>query len=103
MRKSGMSDDDTPERRREHGDESTVGQTTTHDDHQEFSREEWESLSADPDLGRDLDYEVSSWEQFRTLDGSEQLMFLPEDEELLREDAFLVADESAVVNLGSKC
>ena len=100
-----MSDDNNPERKQEHTvtDESTVGQTGSEEDGPVFSRAAWEELSSDPDLDRDLGYELSAWEQFRTLDGSEQLMFLPEDEELLREDAFVVADESTIVNLGSNC
>jgi hypothetical protein len=100
-----MSDDNNPERRGEHTgtDESTVGQTGSQGDGPAFTRAEWNDLTSDPDLSRDLDYRVSAWEQFRTLDGSNQMMFLPEDEELLREDAFLVVDEASVVDLGGKC
>jgi hypothetical protein len=100
-----MSDDTNPERRGEHTgtDESTVAQTGSQEEGAAFTRAEWEDLTTDPDLSRDLDYEASAWEKFRTLDGSNQMMFLPEDEELLREDAFLVVDEEAVVDLGGKC
>ncbi len=78
-----------------------VGQTTEVDGDGELPN--WDDISSDPDLSKDFGYELSEWEQFQTLDGSGQLMFLPCDEELLREDAFVVADEDSLVNLGSNC
>lgn len=100
-----MSEDSNPERRRNGAstDESTVGRTASPDGSTGYTRTEWEDLESDPDLCRDLGYDLAAWEQFQTLDGSDQLMFLPEDEDLLREDAFVVADEDSVVDLGGQC
>ncbi|MFC7134055.1 MULTISPECIES: hypothetical protein [Salinibaculum] len=100
-----MSEDSNPDRgkNRARTDESAVGRTTSPDRTVAYSREEWEELASDPDLRHDLGYDLAAWEQFRTLDGSEQLMFLPEDEELIHDDAFVVADEDAIVDLGGRC
>lgn len=65
-----------------------------------FTREEWERLDSDPDPEEALGYEFCEWEKFGTLDGSEAIMFLPGDENLLREDSFVVADKDDVVDLG---
>jgi hypothetical protein len=65
----------------------------------ELTREEWEQLATDPKPESDLGYRFGEWEEYSTLDGSDALMFLPGDEELLREDAFLVADEDAIKDL----
>lgn len=66
-----------------------------------FTREEWETLSSDPKWEENLGYEVCEWEEFATLDDSDMLMYLPTDERVLREDAFVVAAKDAVVDLGS--
>jgi hypothetical protein len=66
-----------------------------------FTREEWEMLSSDPKWKENLGYEICEWEEFATLDDSDMLMYLPTDERVLREDAFVVAAENAVVDLGS--
>lgn len=65
-----------------------------------LTREEWESLAADPNWEENLGYRLCEWEEFSTLDDSDALMFLPADEAVLREDAFVVAAEDAVVDLG---
>jgi hypothetical protein len=65
-----------------------------------LSREGWERLPADPGLEADLGYRLAEWEEYSTLDGTEELMFLPADEGLLREDAFVVAGEESVKDLG---
>ena len=62
----------------------------------------WESVPTRPVPPEVLGYETESWEQFRTLDGSDQVMFLPTDESSLKENAFLVADQSAVVDLDER-
>jgi hypothetical protein len=61
---------------------------------------DWESLAADPDVEQDLGYDLDEWEaiEARTAE-SDCLMFLPTDEELLREDAFVVAATGDVCNL----
>lgn len=68
-----------------------------------FTRREWENLPTDPDLIEDLGYHWSDWEQFETLDGTDQLMFLPTDEEALKDAAFVVAECDTVVDLGEHC
>lgn len=63
------------------------------------SRTDWEQLPADPDPERDLGYRIEHWETFRADDDGESVMFLPSDEELLRTDAFVVADASSVCDV----
>ncbi|WP_440005650.1 hypothetical protein [Halomicrococcus sp. SG-WS-1] len=64
------------------------------------SRNDWRRVPDDPDLERDLDYELDDWEVVRTRDsGPDRLMFLPADEEMLRDEAFVLADDDAVCNL----
>ena len=58
-----------------------------------------ESLEADPDLDADLGYEMIELDVVRTNNGSGDVLLLPADEELLKEDAFIVSDESAVCDL----
>lgn len=70
------------------------------EDGEDLTREDWKRLASDPDWAKALGYEVSEWEEFDTLDGSDTSMFLPSDEEVLREDAFVVAEDEAVVDLG---
>lgn len=64
-----------------------------------LTREEWEQLPSDPDTEDDLGYRVAEWEEYSTIDGTEALMFLPTDESLLREDAFVVAEKQSVEDL----
>ncbi|WP_135822883.1 hypothetical protein [Halostella litorea] len=68
---------------------------------QETVRVEWAKQDTDPDLTADLDYRLDDWEvvDARTA-GGEQLMFLPNDEELIKEEAFIVADPDSVRDLG---
>jgi hypothetical protein len=63
------------------------------------TREGWEQLPSDPDPRADLGYAFTDWEEFATLDGTDQVMFLPADESLLREDAFVVASEDTLLDL----
>jgi len=54
----------------------------------------------DPDIEEDLGYRIVDWEVIRARDDdSGRLMFLPADEEMLRDDAFILADEDAVCNV----
>jgi len=86
---NNINDDD----RTQHG-RSTA--TTTHD---EWTRENWESLHSNPDEHADLDYELSEWERFETLDGTDQVMFLPEDEAEIEDAAFVIAETDLHVDL----
>jgi len=68
-----------------------------------MTRDSWEILPSDPDNESDLGYTISDWEAFDTLDDSSQIMFLPSDEETLKDSAFVVAQEEAVVSLENNC
>ena len=62
-------------------------------------REGWRSAPRDPDPA-DLGYDITDWEVIRARkDGGGHLMFLPEDEDRLREEAFIVAESGAVCNV----
>jgi len=63
---------------------------------------DWESLSADPDPEADLGYVGTEWDVIRTTQKERShLLFLPQDEQLLRQEAFVIADESAVVDIAT--
>lgn len=68
-----------------------------------LSRDEWEAIESDPDPVEDLEYSVEEWEQYHTSDTTDQVIFLPEDESLLKEDSFLVAEENVLCDLGEHC
>lgn len=60
----------------------------------------WEGVASDPDLEQDLGYRLADWERVsaRAADG-ERFLFLPTDEELLREEAFVVAGADDVCDV----
>lgn len=58
-----------------------------------MSRHDWERLPGDPDLRTDLEYAPLDLEVFE-MEVSDRLMILPRDEDMVREDAFIIADES---------
>lgn len=61
---------------------------------------DWESLSADPDPKDDLGYDGSEWDVIRTTQKERShLLFLPQEEQLLKQEAFVIATESAVVDI----
>ena len=61
--------------------------------------EQWSDQPDDPDAS-DLGYELATWERIRaTGTDSDKLLYLPEDEELLRKEAFIVAAPADVENL----
>ncbi|WP_256394084.1 hypothetical protein [Natronoarchaeum rubrum] len=65
-----------------------------------MSPEEWEALPMDPDPKADLGYEPLELDVISAENrGENQLLFLPTDEEALRADAFIVADEGAVCDV----
>lgn len=64
------------------------------------SQEDWEQLQMDPDPESDLGYESNDWEVLSVKSkGENRQLFLPADEDQLRDDAFIVADEMAVCNV----
>lgn len=66
----------------------------------ETRRESWEDVAADPDLERDMGYRLDDWEAVSArAAGGDRLLFLPTDEDLLREEAFVVADTEAVCDV----
>lgn len=60
---------------------------------------QWERLPLDPDLQRDLGYELSDWEPITTANDDGQLVYLPSEEDLLRQDAFIVVDRDDQIDL----
>jgi hypothetical protein len=61
---------------------------------------DWWDVSQDPDPVGDLGYEVIDLDVIRTAnDGRQRVLVLPTDEDLLREDAFMVVDEDDVRDL----
>ncbi|MFC3476473.1 hypothetical protein [Halobacterium litoreum] len=61
---------------------------------------DWWDVADDPDPERDLDYALIDLDVIQTTtNGRDQVLVLPTDEDLLREDAFMVAEESAVRDL----
>lgn len=65
------------------------------------SRTEWAQVSDDPDLQDDLGYEMIDLEIIQANNKAEQYMFLPQDEEMLTEEAFIVAEPDSVVDINS--
>jgi len=63
------------------------------------SRGAWHGVPSDPHPN-DLGYDLIDLDVVRTTtNGRAQVLVLPADENLLREDAFLVADDEAVYDL----
>lgn len=65
-------------------------------------RESWESAPSDPEP-EDLGYDIADWEVIRARkDDKGHLMFLPEDEDQLRKEAFIVADNCSVCDVNER-
>lgn len=60
---------------------------------------DWKTVPADPDLSDDFGYELAEMDVIETADGSDQLLFLPWDEEMIRDASFIVASKRTVVDL----
>lgn len=89
-----VSDDPTPSESRTSertGDQAPGGV---------YSRADWERLASDPDPVTDLGYRVDDWERFETSDGSDQVIYLPSDEDLIEDDAFIVVEKGVPCTLG---
>lgn len=82
------------------GQGGSVGGTET--DEYAMTKADWKALETDPDYAVDLGYQLSEWEQFEVVDNTDQVVFLPGEETAIEDDAFLVADSDAVVNLSSR-
>jgi hypothetical protein len=63
-------------------------------------KEKWRQQPDDPDPAQDLGYEIDDWERIAAhQEDSEKFLYLPEDEELLREEAFIVITPEDLVEL----
>lgn len=91
-----MTDEGTAPDRRSNLVENDV------DDYQ-TSRKAWERLPPDPDAETHLGYELAEWEQVETTDGSGKRILLPADSDMVRDDAFIVADRDVLVDLPGRC
>lgn len=62
--------------------------------------DEWSERPADPDPEEDLDYDLVDWVSIpASQNGRDYLMFIPEEEDMLRDDEFVVVEEDAVCDL----
>jgi len=60
----------------------------------------WWEVHQDPDPEGDLGYKLIDLDVIPTeTNGKSRVLVLPSDEELLREDAFIVADEDSICDL----
>ncbi|WP_115863546.1 hypothetical protein [Halorussus litoreus] len=65
----------------------------------EAGREHWQGVARDPEP-EDLGYDIADWEVVRARkDDRGHLMFLPENEDQLREEAFIVAESDSVCDV----
>jgi hypothetical protein len=64
-----------------------------------WSRSDWERLSADPDPEQDLGYRLADWDVVESNNTANHLIFLPKDDDLLKDDAFIVADPESVCDV----
>lgn len=62
--------------------------------------DEWE-VRVDPDVEEDLGYRLSEWSAIRHQDDVTRVVFLPEDEELLHDEAYIVVEEGSLCDLAS--
>lgn len=69
---------------------------------QDISLDELEALACDPDPARDLGYEVADWERLQTGGENGGTVFLPETEDDLLDEAFIVVEESALCELRTR-
>lgn len=62
---------------------------------------EWENRPIDPDLQSDLGYTLVDWEVVQAA-CDDKKVFLPIEESMLRDEAFIVAGPNAQCDLGTK-
>jgi hypothetical protein len=75
-------------------------QRATDSSNESFTRSQWEDIPSDPDIRADFGYEITRWETIDTATDSNQLIFMPQNEELIKDDAFIVANEEDLCDLG---
>lgn len=64
------------------------------------TRREWERVPADPDPRTDLGYDPMDLEVMEAGDRPDDLVVLPRDEEVLRDEAFIIVGQRGVRDLG---
>lgn len=52
----------------------------------------WDAAPEDPDLNEDLGYELEPLDVLVTSNSDKKLMMLPRCDEMIREDAYIIAD-----------
>jgi hypothetical protein len=65
------------------------------------SLEAWKALPTEPDLEREFGYETADWDVIEQDNGSDNVIFLPADQQALADDAFIVAQSSDVCDVGA--
>jgi len=63
---------------------------------------EWGDRPTDPDPRDDLGYDPVSWERISVVDDTDRVIFLPNSEEQLKDDAFIVTPTSAICDLSER-
>ncbi len=63
---------------------------------------DWRDQPVDPDLEENLGYEMIAWEKINVVDNPDQVIFLPNSEDQLRDDAFIVSNKDSVCDLTDK-
>ena len=64
------------------------------------TRSDWERVPDDPDPERDLGYQLASLSVIRTENGRGHYLLLPENDQDIKSEAFIVANAEAVQDLG---
>lgn len=65
--------------------------------------EDWRQQPVDPESNADLGYRLDDWERIQARDATdEKYLYLPEDEEMLRQEAFIVVHPDDVCDLGER-
>ena len=67
-----------------------------------LSETDWAETPSDPHPRRNLGYELEDWEVLTPSRGSDQVVFLPEDEEMLRSEAFVIAARDGLCSLDQR-
>lgn len=63
---------------------------------------DWREVPDDPDLAMDFGYEAVELDLIPTMaEGTNRVLVLPTDEEMLADDAFMIVDERSVRDLAT--
>lgn len=65
---------------------------------------EWNDQPDDPDLESDLGYDIATWDVVPVTSGEkEHRVLLPTDEEMLKQDSYMIVPASLVLSLEHEC